>query len=335
MLVLLKDITVNSKKTRNIISIFETDIITFFFFLQTRQDEIMQLIFDERETTLYDKCVEMLPKFDPSIQISKKVLTLGDILLVNSDLNLENPDSKGKIEYLIERKSLSDLVASIKDGRYEEQSYRLIHSSNLVPSRILYLIEGMFSQIRNPQEKKMIYSGMTSLSAFKGFQVLRTCSLTETAEFLLHFSDKIIRDIKKGKVLFSPPLSIPIPIPLDPSSELEKNETQEPNVVEGETQENTSSNTIPNPNNPENYCTVVKKVKKENITKENMGEILLCQIPGISSQTAIAIMQFSNHSFLQLLETLKTDPKSLENIKINKKKISKSAIDKMIHFLLV
>jgi ERCC4-type nuclease len=284
----------------------------------------MQIVLDERETTLYDKCVEMLPKFDPSIQISKKVLPLGDILL-------QEKNGVEKIEFLIERKSLSDLVASIKDGRYEEQSYRLIHSSNVAPGRILYIIEGMFSQIRNPQEKKMIYSGMTSLSAFKGFQVVRTCSLTETAEFILHFTDKIIRDIKKGKVLYS---LNPV-LPLSTSSVENKDVVEEPiqenqNVVEGEPQENTSSNP-----NPENYCTVVKKVKKENVTKENMGEILLCQIPGISSQTAIAIMQFSKHSFLQLLETLKTDPKSLENIKINKKKISKSAIDKMIHFLLV
>jgi ERCC4-type nuclease len=292
----------------------------------------MHLIFDERETTLYDKCAELLPKFDPTIQISKKVLTLGDILLQ------KNEDNE-KIEYLFERKSLSDLVASIKDGRYEEQSYRLIHASNVPPSRIMYLIEGMFSQIRNPQEKKMIYSGMTSLSAFKGFQVLRTCSLTETAEFLLHFSDKILRDQKKGKVLFSSSSISSSPLSI---SSVEKNEDngetpENQKVVEGELQEKTSSNPNPdqNPNNPENYCTVVKKVKKENVTKENMGEILLCQIPGISAQTAMAIMEFSKHSFLQLLEVLKTDPKSLENIKINKKRISKSAIEKMIHFLLV
>jgi ERCC4-type nuclease len=280
----------------------------------------MHLIFDERETTLYDKCVELLPKFDPMIRISKKVLTLGDILLV--PLNADSEIDKEHIEYLFERKSLSDLVASIKDGRYEEQSYRLIHASNVVPARIMYLIEGMFSQIRNPQEKKMIYSGMTSLSVFKGFQVLRTCSLTETAEFLLHFTDKIVRDVKKGKVLFSysPSLSIPPTTLLEPSSE---NYTQE-NKNE-ELQENTSSSvsdSITN-QNPENYCTVVKKVKKENVTKENMGEILLCQIPGISAQTAMAIMTHNNHSFLQLLEVLKTDPKSLENIKIHKKKISK------------
>jgi ERCC4-type nuclease len=297
----------------------------------------MHLIFDERETTLYDKCIELLPKFDKGIQISKKVLTLGDILLVkNSDSDNEIGP---KIEYLFERKSLSDLVASIKDGRYEEQSYRLIHASNVVPSRIMYLIEGMFSQIRNPQEKKMIYSGMTSLSAFKGFQVLRTCSLTETAEFLLHFTDKIVRDQKKGKVLYSSSSTQtlnPTPILDATSGEEPKNgETQEKNEVE--LQENISSDLIPIliPNNPENYCTVVKKVKKENVTKENMGEILLCQIPGISAQTAMAIMAHTNHSFLQLLEVLKTDPKSLETIKINKKRISKSAIEKMIHFLLV
>lgn len=287
----------------------------------------MHLIFDERETTLYDKCVELLPKFDPSIRISKKVLTLGDILLVRSD---------EKTEYLFERKSLSDLVASIKDGRYEEQSYRLIHASNVVPSRIMYVIEGMFSQIRNPQEKKMIYSGMTSLSAFKGFQVLRTCSLTETAEFLLHFTDKIVRDQKKGKVLFSS-IHTPNPTPiLDATSgeEPKNEETQEKNEVKEPKESTSPSDPIPN-QNPENYCTVVKKVKKENVTKENMGEILLCQIPGISAQTAMAIMAHTNHSFLQLLEILKTDPKSLENIKINKKKISKSAIEKMIHFLLV
>jgi ERCC4-type nuclease len=42
---------------------------------------------------------------------------------------------------------------------------------------------------------------------------------------------------------------------------------------------------------PESYATFVKKVKKENITPENMGEILLCQIPGISAIYAQAIIK--------------------------------------------
>jgi hypothetical protein len=41
----------------------------------------------------------------------------------------------------------------------------------------------------------------------------------------------------------------------------------------------------------ENYCHVVKKVKKDNITPDNIGEIMLSQIPGISSVSAIAIMK--------------------------------------------
>ena len=35
---------------------------------------------------------------------------------------------------------------------------------------------------------------------------------------------------------------------------------------------------------------VVKKVKKENITPENIGEIILSQIPGVSSHTSQIIM---------------------------------------------
>jgi hypothetical protein len=133
-------------------------------------------------------------------------------------------------------------------------------------------------------------------------------------------TDKIVRDLKKGKSLF---YSLPIVPPIE---EVLSTETV-PEI--GESPEKTS------PLTPANYCTVVKKVKKENITKENMGEIILCQIPGISSQTAMAIMNHCNHSFLHLIETLKTDPKSLESILINKKKISKSAIEKMLCFLLV
>ena len=282
----------------------------------------MEIIFDERETTLYDKCVEMLSKFGKDIRISKKVLPLGDILL---------QDTQENILFMIERKSLNDLIASIKDGRYEEQSYRLIHGSELAPGRIMYLVEGMFSQVRNPQEKKMIYSAMTSLSIFKGFSVIRTCSLLETAEWILHMTDKMMRDMKKNKILYYGSISR-IVKEEEKEGEEEKEEGEKEKEEKEEKEEGQKEK---EKEKPDNYCTVVKKVKKENITKENMGEILLCQIPGISSQTAMAIMKHTNHSFLQLLEVLKTDPKSLELIQINKKKISKSAIEKMIDFLLV
>lgn len=274
----------------------------------------MKIIIDEREHALFSQ-IQLLQTSNPNYKIEKRVLELGDILIED---DMEN------ILLIIERKSISDLLASIKDGRYEEQSYRLLHATKTPSHNILYLIEGMFSQIRSPQEKKIVLSAITSLNVFKGFSVIRTCSMNETAEFLWNMLDKIERDIKKGKKLaffFK-----------------EKGEEKEKEGVEtGEEKEGVEKGEgEEKEEEPKNYCTVVKKVKKENITKENMGEIILCQIPGISSTTAIAVMKYVNHSFPKLLEILKNSPDELRIIKIGVglRKINKTNVDNMILFLL-
>ena len=64
-----------------------------------------------------------------------------------------------------------------------------------------------------------------------------------------------------------------------------------------------------------NYCTVVKKVKKDNVTPDNIGEIILCQIPGISSVTAMAIMKHFN-TFPKLIEELQKNSQCIENTTI-------------------
>lgn len=256
----------------------------------------MKIFIDERETFLYEKCQSM--NQTTSIQLTKKVLTLGDILICSDD---------DKELVLIERKSLADLLASVKDGRYEEQSYRLIHSSGFHMHNIVYIIEGMFSQLRSPVEKKIVYSAMTSLNFFKGFSVTRTCSIQETAEMILSIAEKMEREIGKGKVPFF------------------SNKTGDDTI------------SLENAVLPTNYCTVVKKVKKDNITPDNIGEIILCQIPGISSVTAITIMkQFT--TFPRLIEELKVNPLCLDNIVIETngktRKINKSSIQNIKLFLL-
>ena len=257
----------------------------------------MKIILDEREAHLYSECRTILENDNTlfsNIHISKEVLPLGDILLkTDEDVFL----------LLIERKSIADLLASIKDGRYEEQSFRLMNSEEF-PSKqsIVYIIAGMFTF---HMEKKTVLSAMTSLQFFKGFSVIRTCSLLETAEYIIHMADKIERNFKKG-IHFAFSLS------------------------------DSPTATIPS------YSTVVKKVKKDNITAQNMGEIILSQIPGISANAAIAILKHTNGSFLQLLEVLKTDPSTLETIIIGGgsgekkgRKISKSILLKMRELLLV
>jgi len=88
---------------------------------------------------------------------------------------------------------------------------------------------------------------------------------------------------------------------------------------------------------PSNYADVVKRTKKNNITKDNIGEIMLSQIPKISSATAKVLMN-EYKTFPQLIAAISEDPKTLYNLKmVNKKgktrKINKTAIQNLIQFL--
>lgn len=277
----------------------------------------MKIIIDEREKQLHEICYTILlgQSNASHIILSKEVLPLGDILFRTDD---------DKDVLLIERKSFADLFASIKDGRYEEQSYRLLHSSKLIPHSIIYLIEGVLSQLQSPLEKKVLYSAMTSLNYFKGFSVQRTSSPRETAEWILQMGEKIEKNFHKNKLPYY--LS-------DPFLMHFRNRVQDVSQNEFETQDQGNQQTT-----SADYCRVVKKVKKDNINTDNFGQIILCQIPGISSTTALAIMK-DYSSFPDFIKHLQENPNCLDNVvyETNGKtrKISKSCIANIKIFLLL
>ena len=94
----------------------------------------MKIIIDERQVALY----EIMMSLDTGLSIVKQVLQIGDAIIQNDDVDL----------CVIERKKLHDLLSSIKDGRYEEQSHRLIHTSGLSPHNIIYIIEGNMTTLQ-------------------------------------------------------------------------------------------------------------------------------------------------------------------------------------------
>lgn len=263
----------------------------------------MKLIIDIRETQLIEKIPFISGGYSsvPStISISKEALPIGDLLLKNDD---------GNDILLFERKSFSDLLASIKDGRYEEQSHRLIHTSGLHPHNIVYIIEGVFAHLRNSGDKKVIQSAMTSLSYFKGFSVLRSSSTNETAELVWGMALKLQKEFEKGKQIpvYRHIIQRPEEIDATTTAAAGSEETEQPSDEVSVATHNTTPPIAP-------YCSFVKKTKSANITPENIGEILLCQIPGISSASATEIMSHFGGSFYNLITELKTNPEKLDTI---------------------
>ena len=271
----------------------------------------MKIIIDEREASLYHLCQTIAETHQiKSAPIEKRVLQLGDIIFTSDDESVTH--------LVIERKSFSDLLASVKDGRYAEQSHRLIHCFPN-PHNIVYLLEGMFSTVHQEKDKKKIISCMASLNYFKGFSLMRTVSASETAQHIVYLADKISKEL---------PLKKPqaIEVSAEPSSE------HSPEANTKSLESSAPANVQPAP-----YCSVVKAAKKANITKENIGEIILCQIPGISSTTAVELMKPFG-TFSDFMNKIKEDSVYLDSVAIEtngkKRKIGKNVIDGIRGFLL-
>ena len=312
--------------------------------ITTLKRHTMKIIIDEREISLYNKCIEAkqtYPPDYPSISITKTVLAIGDISILTDD----NKDIA-----IIERKTLADLLASIKDGRYEEQSYRLIHSTKIHPHNIIYLIEGGIFSL-DFKERKLIHSIITSINHFKGMTVIKTSNVAESAEFILSFADKVTRNLAKKQMpkysafttVSSAPLLLEKPsitVLASPGDPI--NGDLPPTTVANESVETTvkcSQEETPIPDaTAESYVSVVKKVKKENLTPENIGAVFLSQIPLISSVTANAIMVKYNNSLGNLIEDLKTNPSCLNGIYTEKdgkkRKIGANVVKNVRLFLL-
>ena len=82
-------------------------------------------------------------------------------------------------------------------------------------------------------------------------------------------------------------------------------------------------------NENKTYTDVVKREKKANIRPDNVGEIILSQIPGISSKSSKSIMSNFN-SLYDLLIQLKEDKKCLDNIELVSANGNKRRIIQMV-----
>jgi len=271
--------------------------------VDTREQSLLQQI---------NKLVETIPIFNKII-VQSETLPIGDIIICDGETE----------KLIIERKTVADLQSSIKDGRYEEQSYRL-NGLNHHNHNIIYLIEGNLNNHYNANrfksentgitEKLTLFSALFSLNYYKGFSVFRSFSLEETATIICNMAYKLEKESATKKAFYQ------IKLDTVTSDQISSQQIQ--------SEEQTESN----------YVNVIKKVKKENITCENIGAIMLCQIPGVSSATAVTIME-KYKTIQNLIKELETDPNTLKDIsstnaKGQTRKINKSSIANIIQFLI-
>ena len=257
----------------------------------------IRIIVDNREHDVIDQLRQKLtlPAYHSIISMDVKPLTLGDWEVYYQD----------QLLLVYERKTFNDLLASVKDGRYKEQCCRLLHHYS--PKQIVYLIEGIFSQLR-PDQKQLVVSCMTTLGLYKEFHIWRSTTVQDTVEQLLLCSIKLSREYAKKN-----------PLPLSSSTSINPND---------------SSTVNQGANEGAGYSQyVIKKEKKENITRDNIGLLFLKQIPSISNATAVALMNHANGDFSQLLHCIQTELDTLANIKVGKKRIGRNVIQQLETFL--
>jgi len=240
----------------------------------------MKIFIDVRERALINE-IEKDENFNH--EIVKKQLDLGDIMIYDNNENLK---------LLIERKSLSDLVCSIKDGRYVEQGIRL-NSLNIHNHNIIYLIEG---NINSHKDNNLIYSAMISLLYHKGFSIWQTNGIISTKEIIKKMASKIEKELDKKDGYYN--------------SEPEKKD----------------------------YIDCIKTSKKDNITKNNINEIMLSQIPNVSITIAKILMQ-KYETIFKLKEAIEFDNDCLNTIKYStsngkERKISSLSINNIKSLLM-
>lgn len=226
---------------------------------------------------------------------------------------------------LIERKTLADFAASIRDGRYKEQSFRLDRHCELANHNIIYVIEGDISKYvdrtkgGNIITRKALYSAMFSMMYCKGFSVIRTQSIRETADLILNFADKydLLGEAARSPYYCTGKRSQPPPSPSQtPCTSLQ-----------------------PQTDATAEYAEVFKhKERASQITPDNIGEIMISAVPCVSAKTAATIMcEFK--TMANLIERMKCDRSCLDGLYNvaqtgSKRKLSKICVDNLFKFLI-
>ena len=173
----------------------------FLEFVNCKEEEnsycnkgIIKLVVDNRELTHQGIPCRQFENLLNILEDKSKVsqLSLGDFIWIY----LDNKTNKEYVlDYIIERKTLDDLAASILDGRYREQKQRL-KKSNI--TNIYYLIEGVKFESKHMNiSQKALETAILNTITIHDINIIKTDNIKESANIIIEM-DKNIREITKN-----------------------------------------------------------------------------------------------------------------------------------------
>lgn len=145
------------------------------------------LVYDTTEFTNEKKQIQ----FNENIHTKQQKLAIGDFCWMIQSLS--DPEKQYLYPMIVERKRMDDLVASIKDGRYIEQKWRI--QKNCKDFLKIYLVEKCRTSMFTEKEELQIKSALVSTEVNAGFLVYHTKYFDQTIEVLSNWTILIYKQI--------------------------------------------------------------------------------------------------------------------------------------------
>jgi ERCC4-type nuclease len=223
----------------------------------------MEVFVDTRpgENNLFDCITELLKTIEVSVRLDRKQLLIGDVQI-----------SSGDNIILLERKTWADLISSLNDGRYTNQKARLMAERERNPRlKFLYLIEGappVYTGFTRLTPNAHAYAALTKMAIRDGVCCLWSASFFDSARMILY----IVKTEAKGGFIseFAPPAQAA--------------------AAANEDEEGDAGAAAKAAAPARGYSQFVKHASKRKNTEDNMWEVILTSVPGISTFKALKIM---------------------------------------------
>ena len=218
--------------------------------------------------------VEILNKCSYPIPIEEKNLSLGDFTWIFKD---QLDGEEYMIDFIIERKTLNDLSASIVDGRYSEQKYRL-KNSPYKNTYYLFEVTELNTHNNSNLSKDAINTAINNTINIHNIKFFRTLSTKDTVNKLIEIDSNIrknfsfLKDINGQKITYKKYLEI--------FAKTKNSSVEEIFLRQLRCFEHCGKKCVEVLNScfqtPIEFYKLIQGLKKENVDEKNMEEIIAC-----------------------------------------------------------